>query len=92
MSRPGDLDLSAPSLSKKVIAMEDRRRSSSCVGVKSGPVWKEHWLASSLQALDLRNIARAIKRAEVEATPVTRKSPEKLLKFRLLELMMVPSF
>uniref|UniRef100_A0A0D3H750 Uncharacterized protein n=1 Tax=Oryza barthii TaxID=65489 RepID=A0A0D3H750_9ORYZ len=39
-----------------------------------------------------RNISRAIKRAEVEATPVTRKSPEKLLKFRLLEPMTVPSF
>ncbi|WVZ65024.1 hypothetical protein U9M48_014456 [Paspalum notatum var. saurae] len=39
-----------------------------------------------------RNIIRASKRAEVEAIPVTRKSPEKLLKFRLLELAMVPSF
>uniref|UniRef100_A0A0E0B3A2 Uncharacterized protein n=2 Tax=Oryza TaxID=4527 RepID=A0A0E0B3A2_9ORYZ len=35
------------------------------------------------------NISRAIKRAEVEATPVTRKSPEKLLKFRLLEPMTI---
>ncbi|WVZ65026.1 hypothetical protein U9M48_014456 [Paspalum notatum var. saurae] len=35
------------------------------------------------------NIIRASKRAEVEAIPVTRKSPEKLLKFRLLELAML---
>uniref|UniRef100_A0A0E0IJV9 Uncharacterized protein n=1 Tax=Oryza nivara TaxID=4536 RepID=A0A0E0IJV9_ORYNI len=40
-------------------------------------------------AVQVRVIIRAIKRAEVEATPVTRKSPEKLLKFRLLEPIML---
>ncbi|KAL6656050.1 hypothetical protein ACP70R_006876 [Stipagrostis hirtigluma subsp. patula] len=48
--------------------------------------------ASHLASAGIRDIVRAIKRAEVEATPKTRNSPEKLLKLSLLELITVPSF